>query len=214
LSSIVLSSTSMTTVPRARLVAVLAALTVLLGSALITAAPAAAQTVEIGGYYPAAVTYYLAGSPGNRATESAAATGTAAVTNYCHGSGSGYAPQIQISGGGAFRSRAYLNHDQTVWYRAWVERWDGSSAWAYYGGGRSWQSKPIYAWSSLPATFWGENVPVATGSWYRVVEQYVFVVNGTWIGEARNYFNEWAHKPTGASLARATGTAASSCYVR
>jgi hypothetical protein len=185
--------------------AMLAALSILLVALSIMAAPASAQEVEVGGYYPDAITTYVAGSPGFR---------TQVYASYCHGSGSWRSPEIQITGGGANRSPAYLGHDQTVWYRAWVARWNGST-WAYYGGGRAWQSRTIRSWQTTGAAFWGENVTVATGSWYRIEEQYVFAVNGAWIGEAHNVFNQWAYQSTGASLVQASGSKTpSSCLVR
>jgi hypothetical protein len=185
-------------------------------AAWLLAAPTAAAaqtTATIGGYNPSAITFYYAGSPGARAGSNKATQGDAALTNYCHGSGGGFSPQIQIAGGGAHRSSAYTSSDQRVWYRAYVQRWNGS-AWAWYGGGQQWQQQTIPYWSSYPAEFWGENVPVARGSWYRVVEEYVFEVNGARIGEARNYFNQWAYGLTGSALHQATNNTPSACFIQ
>lgn len=154
--------------------------------------PAAmAETSPIGGTYPAAILLEQSGKPGSRTTPVQA--------HVCYGTGSGYAPQISTGFAQAQTSPYYNASVQTIWYRVWVQRWNGST-WAYYNGGRAWQKRVLPAYSTYGASFYGENVPVATGSWYRVAEEFVYEVNGTQVGRTVNVFNEFAYLRQGTVL--------------
>ena len=165
----------------------------------------AAVADVIGGGYPQAIGIRASGVPGPR---------TMPVTaHHCFGTGSGYQPQIMIGGGAAHRSATYPNTTQNVWYRAYVQRYSGAG-WTYFAGGTSWEKQTIQSFSSFPATFWGANVPVVRGYWYRVVEEYVFDINGRWIGDARNTFNQPSYVGHGAGATLNSGDSnASACQV-
>lgn len=168
-------------------------------------APATAQeTSPIGGFYPQAIPLEWSGLPGSRSSE--------VIPHVCLGSGSGYAPSISTGVAAAKASPSYNGSVQTIWYRAWVQRWNGSS-WVYYNGGRTWQKRVLPAYATSGAGFYGENVPVATGSWYRVAEEFVFEANGIRIGRALNVFNEYAYKKWGNVLILPKGNGASACGI-
>lgn len=168
-------------------------------------APATAQEISpVGGYSPQAITLEWSDLPGPRSAE--------VLPHACLGRGSGFAPSIRTGFAAAKASPYYNGYVQTIWYRAWVQRWNGSS-WVYYNGGRAWQKRIVPAYATSGAGFYGEDVPVATGSWYRVAEEFVYEVNGTRIGRALNVFNEYAYQKWGNVLILPTANGASACGI-